>query len=179
MRSLPKQVELLLISVNAPPRLIAHLTLVHDVAVQLIEKIKVAFPNLSFDAESVYFGAATHDIGKSLYPSELSEPGNIHESAGKKLLLENGIDKKLARFAETHKTWNKDKSLTLEDLLVSLADNCWKGKRVSELESLIAEKIASETNLEVWKVFINIDDILQDITGNADERLNWQAKFTV
>lgn len=179
MQSLPKQIELLLISVNAPPRLIAHLTLVYDVAVQLIEKIKIVFPKLSLDEESIFFGAATHDIGKSLYRSELVETGNAHELAGEKLLLEKGIEEKFARFARTHAIWNKDESLPLEDLIVSLADNCWKGKRISELENLISEKIALETNQEVWEVFINLDDILQKLTENADERLTWQSNFSV
>lgn len=177
MRSLPKQVEILCQTVDAPPRLIAHLTLVHDVAVSLIEEIKQSFPALSLYEESIYFGAATHDIGKSLHQTELIEPGNAHESAGEQLLLKLGFRKHLARFARTHAAWENGKSLTLEDLFVSLADNCWKGKRISELESLIAERIAFETGKEVWDVFILLDDILQKLAENADERLAWQSTF--
>jgi len=177
MRPLPKQVEILCQTVAASPRLIAHLTLVHDVAVSLVEEIKQAFPALSLDEESVYFGAATHDIGKSLHQTELVEAGNAHESAGEQLLLKLGFRKRLARFARTHAAWKNDESLTLEDLFVSLADNCWKGKRISELESLIAKRIAQESGKEVWEVFILLDDILQKLAENADDRLSWQSTF--
>jgi len=177
MRLLPKQVESICQDVNAPPRLIAHLTLVHDVAVSLTQEIKQVFPNISIDEESIFFGAATHDIGKSLYRIELIEAGNKHESAGEQLLLKFGVEKRLARFARTHADWKDDTTLSLEDLLVSLADNCWKGKRASELETLIAERIASETKQEIWNVFISLDDILQKLAESADERLSWQAQF--
>ena len=179
MRSLPKKVKIICRKVNAPPRLVAHLTLVHDVAVSLVEKTKSVLPTLSLDEESIFFGAATHDIGKSLYRAELSKAGNAHESAGEELLLKLGVEKHLARFARTHAAWRNNNELTLEDLFVSLADNCWKGKRVSELETLVAELIAVETKQEVWDVFILLDDILQNLAENADERLSWQSQFAV
>jgi hypothetical protein len=179
MRALPKKVELLCKTVEAPPRLIAHLTLVHDVAVQLVEEIKLKYPNLQLHEESIFFGAGTHDIGKSLFHSELSAPGSEHESAGERLLIQLGIDKSLARFTRTHAAWQNDDSLTLEDLLVSLADNCWKGKRLSELENLISERIANQLNEEVWNVYMALDDLLQKISAKADERLMWQAQFNI
>lgn len=177
MRSLAEQIETLCQTVNAPPRLVAHLTLVHDVAVSLVEAINFALPKLLLDTESISFGAATHDIGKSLHRAELSEVGNAHEAAGEELLINLGVEKRLARFARTHSDWKTNENLTLEDLFVSLADNCWKGKRISALETLIAEKIAAETKQEVWDVFILLDDILENLAKNADERLSWQAQF--
>lgn len=80
MRSLPKQDEVLCQSVDAPPGLVAHLTLIHDFAVSLVEETKRALPELMLDKESVFFGATTHDIGKSMHRSELSEAGNAHEA---------------------------------------------------------------------------------------------------
>ena len=53
---------------QAVPRLVAHLTLVHDVAIRLVAAVSKAWPSVSFDKESVLFGAATHDIGKALRP---------------------------------------------------------------------------------------------------------------
>lgn len=179
MHNLPEQVEKLCKTVNAPPRLIAHLTLVHDVAIQLIEAIKIKFPNLSFDEKSVLFGAATHDIGKALHLSELSGAGSEHESDGVRLLVELGINEKLARFARTHAAWRTDDSLQLEDLFVALADNCWKGKRPAELENLIAQRIADRVGKEVWDVYMTLDEELQKIAEKADDRLMWQAQFTV
>ena len=177
MRDLPEQVQMICKTVDAPPRLVAHLTLVHDVAVSLVEEIHLKLPKLQFDAETIFFGAATHDIGKSLHRSELIEPGSEHESDGEQLLLKLGINANLARFARTHAAWQSAEFLTIEDLFVSLADNCWKGKRILELETLIAEHVASEINEEVWNVFILLDDILQKLTEDADERLMWQSQF--
>ena len=48
------------------------------------------------------FGAATHDIGKTPHPAELSGPGSAHEEAGRELLLSLGGSPRLARFAATH-----------------------------------------------------------------------------
>jgi len=39
-------------------------------------------PALSFDADAVAFGAATHDIGKARHLEELTVPGVRHEAAG-------------------------------------------------------------------------------------------------
>lgn len=178
MLDLQNEVQILCQKVNAPPRLIAHLTLVHDVAVKLVEEIKQNFPEYNFDEESVYFGAATHDIGKSLHKKELSEAGNKHELAGEKLLLNHGIKPELARFARTHADWQSEES-KFEDLLVALADKCWKGKRVEKLENSIAEIIAAKTEQETWEVFMLLDDILNEIAKDADERLAYQAEFPV
>src|SRR3712207_3473307 len=90
MRPLPKQVEEICQKVNAPPRLIAHLTLVHDVACSLVEESRQRLPGLELDAESVAFGAATHDIGKALHPSELLSAGGEHEAEGERLLKSIG-----------------------------------------------------------------------------------------
>ncbi len=177
MHPLPKQVSVICQVVNAPPRLVAHLTLVHDVAVNLIKELHQHFPELSVDDEGIFFGAASHDIGKSLYRSELVEAGNTHELAGERLLLKMGFDERLARFARTHAAWPNDDALSLEDLLVSLADNCWKGKRIAKLETLIAERITAATGKEVWSVYILLDDILQKLAETADDRLEWQAQF--
>jgi hypothetical protein len=64
------------------------------------------WPQLSFDADAVSYGAATHDVGKALYPNELTGPGNQHESAGYRLLLDHGAPERRARFARTHARWD-------------------------------------------------------------------------
>ncbi len=51
----------------------------HHVAAHLVPAFQRAFPALVVDEGAVFFGAATHDIGKALAPSELSEPGKTHE----------------------------------------------------------------------------------------------------
>src|SRR5437899_1858095 len=112
--------------IGAPPRLIAHLILVHDVAIKLINSIQKLWPGLKIDREAIFFGAATHDIGKALYPDELVGPGHRHENAGYDLLIKNGISENVARFTKSHAGWINNDSPTLEDLFVALADNCWK-----------------------------------------------------
>jgi HD superfamily phosphodiesterase len=80
----------------APPRLIAHLTLVHDTACELLDRLVLRFPLLEFDADAVRFGAATHDLGKVLVPEELDGPGSRHEELGYILLGQHGIAPSLA-----------------------------------------------------------------------------------
>ena len=177
MQPLPKQVEEICQKVNAPPRLVAHLTLVHDVASSLVEEFQRRLPALKLDTRSVCFGAATHDIGKALHPAELVEAGSEHEAEGELLLKRLGVAKQLARFARTHAAWREDTSLALEDLFVTLADTCWKGKRVPELDEMVARRIAAQTGGEEWEVYLILDDILQKLSADADTRLAWQATF--
>src|SRR4051812_33975635 len=104
--SLPPQVTELLETLGAPPRLAAHLRVVHDVARQLTRALADQCPQLRFDRDAVLFGAATHDIGKTIHLGELTGPGSAHEEAGYELLLRHGVDEALARFARTHASWH-------------------------------------------------------------------------
>src|SRR5262245_48177370 len=162
---------------HSSPRLIAHLTLVHDVAGKLVEEVRRTFPNLPFDEKSVLFGAATHDIGKAAYTEELVQPGHKHEQKGSELLRASGISENLARFAYTHANWKDLPEIQVEDLLVALADHCWKGKRFSDLEEAATQLIAKQTQREPWEVFAALDNILQRLASDADKRLSWQARF--
>lgn len=175
---LPERVVQLLAAENAPPRLIAHLTLVHDVAGRLVRRVRKKWPRLVFDADAVCFGAATHDIGKARVPSELSASGKTHEAIGEQLLLEHGTDAQLARFARTHGSGDVT-SLALEDLLVVLADTAWKAKRAQALDDALAKAISTQTKQAAWEVFMSLDSIVADIAETADERLQWQARFAI
>ena len=66
-----------------------------------------------------------------------------------------------------------------EDLLVALADNCWKGRRPGPLEEKIVETIQLASGREKWQVFSALDEILQQLTADAEARLAWQAEFPV
>jgi HD superfamily phosphodiesterase len=79
LHELPPEVLDFLSRHAASPRLIAHLIVVHDVAVTLVRQINVAWPTLTYDQESVLIGAAIHDVGKTIYTNELTGPGNQHE----------------------------------------------------------------------------------------------------
>jgi hypothetical protein len=170
---LPPRARALLESLGAPPRLAAHLRAVHDVAVTLTGWVG---PRADFDRAAVLFGAATHDIGKIRHPSELSGPGSAHEQAGYELLLAQGVEERSARFARTHGSWGAE-DVTLEDLLVSLADKVWKAKRVPDLEQRVTEQLAAVGGEPVWQVFMALDDMLDRIAVGADARLAFQASY--
>jgi putative nucleotidyltransferase with HDIG domain len=174
IRILPSEVVHLLEVVRASPRLIAHLTLVHDTAVRITDNIDEYWPCLAYDKQAVIFGAATHDIGKVLYPNELVESGTNHERVGASILIEHGFPEKLARFAQTHGQW--EENTNVEDLLVALADKNWKGARHKDLEGKIVQIISATCNEEDWKVFLKFDDLLSGIADSAHERLDWYSK---
>ncbi|MGW2372585.1 MULTISPECIES: HD domain-containing protein [Kitasatospora] len=173
---LPPDAAELLRAVEAPPRLVAHLALVHQVAEQIAEFC--AAEGLAFDREAVRFGAATHDIGKVVHPEELSGPGSAHEPAGRALLLTHGVAEPLARFARSHASWGEP-GITTEELLVSLADKAWKNQRVRDLEDLVIDRLAGATGRERWETFLALDDLLTRIGEDAPRRLALQAAHPV
>ncbi|KJK56073.1 phosphohydrolase [Saccharothrix sp. ST-888] len=175
---LPVQVAELLEGLDAPPRLAAHLRAVHDVAHQLVDWAGQHHSDLDFDRGAVLFGAATHDVGKTVHIAELSEAGSAHEEAGRALLLDHGVRPQLARFAGTHASWTAP-DITIEDLLVSLADKIWKNKRVQELEDLVVTQLAAASGRSAWEEFMALDDLLGRIGDGADQRLAFQASYPV
>lgn len=176
-RPLPEPARRLCDALDAPSLLVAHLTLVHDVACRLVEAVEADFGGLDFDRDAVLFGAATHDLGKVLHPGELSGPGRCHEEDGPPLLERHGVPPALARFAGTHAAWRREEDLPVEDLLVALADSTWKGQRSEELETRIASMIAEAVGIETWAVFSALDDIVGTEAAEAEARLAWQAAF--
>ena len=172
---LHSEVEVIFKELAIPPRLYAHLLLVHDVAHTLIKAITNTWNNLNIDENIILFGAATHDIGKCIHINELSEKGHKHELEGKHLLISLGVSEEKAKFAASHATWS-EKS-TIEELVVSLADKVWKGSRIQDLEDLLIEKIASEIKTEHWEIFSLLDSIIENITKDADKRLSFQNNF--
>ncbi|MGW6411763.1 HD domain-containing protein [Streptomyces vinaceus] len=178
LRALPPAVRELLRDLPAPPRLAAHLRLVHDVAARLADWLAAYCPGLPFDREAALFGAATHDVGKAIHQGELSGPGSAHEDAGRALLLARGFSEERARFAATHALWAAP-GVSVEELLVSTADKVWKGKRVPELENILVGRIAEAAGSEPWAVFVDLDALLDRIADDADRRLAYQSAFPV
>ncbi|MCI3271748.1 HD domain-containing protein [Streptomyces cylindrosporus] len=145
-------------------------------AYQLLDWMTREHPSLQLDHDAVLFGAATHDIGKAVHVTELSGPGSAHEPAGRDLLLARGIAPELARFAATHAEWTRPDN-GLEDLLVSVADKIWKGKRVQELEDLVVARLATASGRTAWEEFLAFDDLLTTIGDDAERRLAFQATY--
>ncbi|MFD8756214.1 HDIG domain-containing metalloprotein [Kitasatospora sp. NPDC059577] len=173
---LPAGAADLLRDLDAPPRLVAHLALVHEVAEEIADFC--AGEGLEFDREAVRYGAATHDIGKTVHPEELSGPGSAHEAAGHALLLARGVPERLARFARSHASWGGP-GVTVEELLVSLADKAWKNKRVQDLEDRVVDRLAAATGRERWEALLALDDLLTRIGEDAPRRLAVQAAHPV
>ncbi|MEU7820777.1 HD domain-containing protein [Catellatospora sp. NPDC049133] len=178
LRALPDAVAALLTDLDAPPRLGAHLRAVHDVAARLLGALAEAYPGLAVAAEEVLFGAATHDIGKVAFPSELSGPGSAHEPAGYELLVASGVEPRLARFARDHGSVAYA-GLGTEDLLVVLADKVWKGKRVTVLEEELTARLCAVSGEQPWEAFLRLDDLLERLARDADARLAFQARHPV
>jgi 23S rRNA maturation-related 3'-5' exoribonuclease YhaM len=75
----------LLQDLGAESRLIQHVKLVGEAAEILILQLQQV--DILCDREWIRLGVAFHDAGKILYPSEIVDRGNRHESAGEILLL--------------------------------------------------------------------------------------------
>lgn len=163
---------------DAPPRLIAHLFLVHDVGLRLARALQPLPASAAFDLDAIRYGAATHDIGKALYPEELSEPGKRHEVAGEARLVEEGVLPERARFCRTHGVSVQSEALELEDLIVITADKVWKGKRVSVLEERLTQELSLLGGTEYWQTWSLVCEALDDLAAGADARLAWQARFS-
>ena len=61
--------------------------------------------------------------------------------------------------------------VTLEELVIALADKLWKGVRKSELESLIIDRIAEVVGRDRWDIFIPLDSRFEEIASSGHERL--------
>ena len=87
------------------------------------EILEVVTSLVAVDARLVRLGARLHDAGEALHPHELDRSGRAHEDDGGALLLRHGIDPRVARMCRTHARWRETPDVTLEDLLVALADS--------------------------------------------------------
>lgn len=168
---IPPEVAAWLRDLQAPPRLVRHLEVVHATARSLLDGLRAIWPGLLVDRELVLFGAAVHDLGKCLFPEELTGPGRRHEEAGYELLLELGVPPSRARFARTH---GAPAGLELEDLLVALADKIWRGRRDDSLEREVVGKVAVCAGVSAWEAYAGLDELLVGLAEDASERLREQ-----
>lgn len=173
---LPELAKRLCAELNAPPRLVAHLTLVHATAREIAKGLAEWLPGFQFDHDAVLIGASIHDLGKTMHPAELTGPGHHHEEDGPDLLEQHGVPSHLARFARTHASWNRE-PVEIEDLFVALADKVWKGQRNEMLEALVVDRIAVATGITKWEVISHLDQLLTSIAEKGEERLECQRQF--
>jgi HD domain len=158
----------LLEELGASPQLIVHVKLVGEAAELLIAELdRLA---IVVDKDFVRLGVAFHDAGKILHPAELTTKGNRHELDGESLLIDRGVDPALSRCCSSHGRWQQ-MACSLEELLVALADTLWKGKRNSQLEELVTQRLAARSDRDYWDLFIQIDDCCDRIAADGHLRL--------
>ena len=96
--------------------------------------------------------------------------GNLHEPEGEALLLRAGVSPELARVCLSHARWDS-MDVTLEELLVALADKLWKGARDTRLEERCMDGVAGKLGLTRWDIFIELDTAFEHIAAGGTERL--------
>ena len=121
-------------------------------------------------AELVRVGVVLHDAGKILHPAELDRAGGEHEPAGEALLLEHGVSPELARICVSHAGWEV-MPVSLEELLVALADKLWKGVRKPALEERVIDLVAAELGKDRWEIFVGLDTLFEAIAADGVMRL--------
>jgi hypothetical protein len=75
----------------------------------------------------------------------------------------------------THARWHATPDVTLEELLVALADTLWKGKRDDVLEGVVIETIATRAGKARWEIFTPLDDAFEQVAALGSERLGRSA----
>jgi hypothetical protein len=158
----------LLANLGAPERLLQHTVLVGEAADALLRQLGSL--RIPIDATFVTLGVVFHDAGKILYPRELAEPGSEHEPAGETLLVERGVDPSLARCCVSHARW-AEMEVSLEELIVALADKLWKGKREASLEKVVVERAGERAKRDFGDLFIAMDKCFEEIAAEGHGRL--------
>lgn len=153
---------------GASSRLVKHVELVGEAAEILIRKLSEL--KVPLDAGFVLLGVAFHDTGKIIHERELSEKGDFHEAAGERLLLENGVETRLARVCRSHGKW-ETVDCSFEEYLIALADKLWKGKRESALEDIVIDRAAQLLNRDRWEIYVELDSAFEEIAADGDSRL--------
>lgn len=160
--------EALLRELRAPSRLLTHVRLVGEAAEAILANLRAL--GVVVDERFVRLGVVFHDAGKILHPAELDGPGNQHEPEGERLLIQHGVEPRIARCCRSHARW-AEMAVSFEELLVALADKLWKGVRHTELERRVIEGAAGKLGRDFWEVFVELDSAFEEIAGQGPERL--------
>ena len=104
-----------------------HSLIVKEIAIQIANFLKEKY-EIEVDEALIKFGALVHDIGIYEYLDEESRIKNnyvLHGRLGYKILIKEGISKKIARFALVHigVGYEQDIPISLEEEIVAYADS--------------------------------------------------------
>lgn len=116
----------LLVHLDAPPRLLRHIELVHEAAELLLRKL--AALHVPVRTDFVRVGVALHDSGKIVRTAELDAPGALHEPEGEALLLRSGVSPELARVCISHARWER-RAASAAGLLYARQTSKWRVHR--------------------------------------------------
>lgn len=162
------EAEALLRDLGAPSRLLTHVRLVGEAGEAILARLGQM--GVSIDGHFVRLGIIFHDAGKILHPEELDGPGSEHELDGERLLIAHGVDPRVARCCLSHARWST-MTVSLEELLVALADKLWKGVRNAELERRVIEGVAAKLGKDFWDLFVELDTCFEEIASDGPNRL--------
>ena len=165
----PEDARVLLVELGAPERLVTHGYLVLEAADALLGAL--AAMGVTVDVPLVRAGAMLHDVGKIAFPAELRAPGAEHEMAGQAMLLERGVDPRVARHCVAHARW-ATMDPTIEELVVALADALWKGVRRKPIEQRVVDEIARIRGVDAWSIFVEMDSCFEAIADGGQDRLD-------
>ena len=62
-------------------------------------------------------------------------------------------------------------TVSLEELLVALADKLWKGVRKLELEERVIDRVAASLKTDRWDAFVELDNLFETIAADGTARL--------
>lgn len=158
----------LLLDLGATERLLQHARLVSETADRLLQEFDSV--GIALDVRLVEVGAVLHDTGKVQCTEELSEPGTLHEEAGQAILLSREVEPEVARFCVAHAQWELP-GTTIEERIVALADNLWKGKREERLELIVIDEAARRMRVERWDLFERLDSAFERIAADGAARI--------
>ena len=154
----------MLVDLGAPPRLLRHGELVGEAAEMLLARLRRI--GVRVDEDLVRLGVVLHDAGKVLHPVEFEQPGVEHEPAGETLLLARGVSPEIARMCLSHARW-ASMPVSLDELLVALADKLWKGARKPDLERRVIDEVATALGKERWDVFVELDTLFEEVAAEG------------
>ncbi len=124
-------------------------------------RISTLWPQLSAGPTCLTFNAR---------PEELDQPGARHEPDGESLLLSHGVTPDVSRICLSHARW-ETMQVTLEELLVPLADKLWKGVRKPNLEERVIDLVAASVGKSRLDVFVDLDTCFEVIAADGADRL--------
>jgi hypothetical protein len=61
--------------------------------------------------------------------------------------------------------------VSLEELVVALADKLWKGVRHPGLEKLVIDAASQHRGVDSWELFVELDSIFERVAAEGDARL--------